>query len=251
MTRRMLVLLGLIALAVGCMPPTQSTVVIQADDDISMKASWASYMAARPNPKIVLRVPGYTKEITQTEMSQYESFYNFVEKRLLQAQFTVRDRSLLNEVLTRAGANLSYMEIRDKVDTDIMLEIVSYKAGLVSAMQFVDGSTAPPTPTTIQGVALEGRVIMVETGEVVGMFTLKEIHPYPDAYILTSTDPAQQAALQALTPQQRQTLSTQLQSGSEQMWNALARKLVEVLKGNPVQPSRLTKTLTTYRSSDW
>jgi hypothetical protein len=251
MKLKLFTLLSLLIFAIGC-PMTPTNIVIQAEDDVSMKASWNAYMASRPNAKIVLRVPGYTKEITQAEMSQYESFYNFVEKRLLQAQFTVRDRSLLNEVLTRAGSNLSYMEIRNKVDTDIMLEFVSYKVGPISAMQTTEGAGTPPTPTTIPGAVLEGRVIMVETGEVVGMFTLKEIHPYPEAAGLATQTPEQLAiAVQAMTPEQQKAMLSNIQIGSEQMWNALAKKLVDVLKGNPISPSRIVRTTYSNTANNW
>jgi len=118
-------------------------------------------------------------------------------------------------------------------------------------MQFTEGAATPPTPTTTHGVVLDGRVIMVETGEVVGIFTIREIHPYPDSFSAASTDPAQQAALQNMTAEQLQALLTQLQSGYEQMWSTLAKKLVDVLKGNPISPSRITKTAYVRPASTW
>jgi hypothetical protein len=218
-------LAAILLAASACMVPT--TIVYQLDSDVSLKASWKDYIAQNPSPKIVLRVPGNPKDITQAEMIQNESLYNDIEKRLLQGQFTVRDRSLLNEVLVRAGKELSYSEIGRKIDTDIILEIVSFRSMTMIGMRFVEGVAAEPTPVDVFGGVLDGRIIMVTSGEVVGMFTLKEIHPQPQYWIRPEGA--------------REYIVNVTAADVEVMKNAITRKLVDLLKGLEVQSSRIVQ----------
>ncbi len=236
-THRLFALTALLLAGSACMMTTTQTVSIQVDNEISMKDSWKAFITEHPTPKIVLRVPGYTKEVTRAEMTETESLYNFIEKKFLQAQFTVRDRTLLLEVLSHAGTNLSYSEIRNRVDTDIMLEIVSTRTGLIPGMMLVEGAAAPPAATTINGVELQGRIILVETGELVGMFTLREIHPAVsefDSYQAASADPKLAGVANSWLEQ--------IKARTPEMWDKLANKLVDLLKGNTVASSRVSKT---------
>ncbi|MCX6561599.1 MAG: hypothetical protein NTZ26_13925 [Candidatus Aminicenantes bacterium] len=211
--------------AVSCMVPT--TIVYQLDSDVSLKDSWKASISQNPTAKIVLRVPGYSKEITQAEMTTYESLYNDIERKLLQAQFTVRDRSLLREVLTRAGGELSYSEIGKKVDTDIILEIVSFQKGTLTGTTFTEGSAVPPTPVDVFGAVLEGRIILVASGEVVGMFTIREIHPHPEYWI---------------RPEGSRTYAVDVtEADIDAMKSAITKKLADLLKGLDVPPSRITR----------
>ncbi len=107
----------------------QIVTTYQARNDLILKDSWKDFLIRNPNPKVVLRVPDSPKDITQSEMMTYNSLYSYIEKRMLEANFTVRDRSLLKEVLTRAGGELNYADIRKKIDTDVIVEIVNVKIG--------------------------------------------------------------------------------------------------------------------------
>jgi hypothetical protein len=187
----------------ACMVP-QLVTTYQTRNDVVLKNTWTDFLVNNPHPKVVLRVPDAPKDITQSEMMSYNSLYNFIEKRLLEANFTVRDRSLLREVLNRAGGELNYADIGKKIDTDIIVEIVNvrlgtwmlgtssseyqgYRSYAASAAQAIQkggvGTAAGPTQADVFGAILEGRVIMVSTGDVVGMFTLKELHPHPESWL--------------------------------------------------------------------
>lgn len=216
-------LLAVLLAAAACMVPT--TIVYELASDVSLKDSWKAYVAQNPSPKIVLRVPGNRKDITQAEMIQNESLYNDIEKRLLQGQFTVRDRSLLNEVLTRAGQELSYSEIGRRIDTEIILEIVSFRPMTMIGTRHVEGAAAPPAPADVFGAVLEGRIIMVTSGEVVGMFTIKELHPQPLYWIRPEGS--------------RVFVVNMTEADVEVMKTAITKKLVDLLKGLDVQPSRV------------
>ena len=221
----------------GCV--TSEIMTYQAHNDFVLKDSWKDFLSKNPAPKVVLRVPDSPKDITQSEMMSYNSLYSYIEKGLLEANFTVRDRSLLKEVLSRAGGELNYADIRKKIDTDFFVEIVSVKLGAwMLGTVSSQNADAPNGARTLQpqhdvfGAILEGRVIMVVTGDVVGMFTIKEIHPRPENWFGTETDATGQYIR----------LSGEALSDSdiEYLRTNITKKLIGFLKGLPVPDSMVT-----------
>ncbi len=223
----------------GCV--TSEIMTYQAHNDFVLKDSWKDFLSKNPAPKVVLRVPDSPKDITQSEMMSYNSLYSYIEKGLLEANFTVRDRSLLKEVLSRAGGELNYADIRKKIDTDFIVEIVSVKLGAwMLGTVSSQSADAPNGARTLQpqhdvfGAILEGRVIMVSTGDVVGMFTIKELHPHPEVWFAAETDAAGQPIKIA-----SDNLSD---SDIEYLRTNITRKLVDFLKGLPVPDSLVTSS---------
>jgi hypothetical protein len=159
--------------------PKSPAMILMTKNDVSLKDSWTKFISQNPAPKVVLRVPGPSRGVTQEQMSQLESFYNYIEKKLLEANFTIRDRSLLTTILEKMGDQPGYEEIGKKIDTDIIVEIGTVKGG----EHAVDVSWRPETSQTFSkggtaaGAVLEGRLILVSSNEVVGIFTLKALLP--------------------------------------------------------------------------
>jgi len=81
--------------------------------------------------------------------------------------------------------------------------------------------------TDVFGAILEGRIIMVATGDVVGMFTLKEIHPHPEAW--SGTDAKGQSV--------RISSEDLNDSDIEYLRTNITQKLIDFLKGLPVPDS--------------
>jgi hypothetical protein len=238
MDPKKLLFLFLLLTLPACMLPAIMT--YQAHSDVVLKDSWKDFLSKNSAPKVVLRVPESPKDITQSEMMSYNSLYSYIEKGLLEANFTVRDRSLLKEVLSRAGGELNYADIRKKIDTDFIVEIVSVKLGtwmLGTASSENPGaanSGVPPAQTQqdVFGAILEGRVIMVVTGDVVGMFTIKEIHPRPENWFGPETDATGQYV--------RISGEALSDSDIEYLRTNITKKLIGFLKGLPVPDSMVT-----------
>jgi hypothetical protein len=98
-----------------------------------------SFLKTNNKVNIVLRVPNVTEEVTTknsgnsiAKTSVYERandiYYNAIEKELLKAGFSVRDRGLFNEVLKKMQRdnkqNIDYSQIKDLTETDIILEVI-------------------------------------------------------------------------------------------------------------------------------
>ncbi len=128
--------------------------------------------------KIVLRVPSPQANLTGEQAKQSNSFdeaYNTLEKELLKAGFTVRDRALLTEVLTD-NPDIDYSSIRAKIDTDVILEVVSLREHDFSTSSYTFADSGLPgtagAPLRMTGWRMEVKMIIVETGEIGAMYTL-------------------------------------------------------------------------------
>ncbi len=262
-SKKIPVILFLISISVSaCMMP-QIVTTYQARNDLILKDSWKDFLTKNPNPKVVLRVPDSPKDITQSEMMTYNSLYSHIEKSMLEANFTVRDRSLLKEVLNRAGGELNYADIGKKIDTDVIVEIVNVKIGTwMQGTVSSDSQGAPDSEagrrqaesdlksqslrkgrsvrpaggdrsnSEVFGAIVEGRIIMVATGDIVGMFTLKEVHPYPEEWIKAGANGQSiRIASEDLT-----------ESDIEYLRTNITQKLVNFLKGQPVPDSVVSST---------
>jgi hypothetical protein len=187
MSRRVSVLVLLLGavLTVGCSMHVLVTPNIPRPDSITQPAL-ARFMSSVVTPTIVLRVPRPVNQLSQaaTPAGEFSRTYNLIEKELVRAGFTVRDRGLLEEVL-RSTQNLDYRIIQDKIGAQLILEIVSIEPRQYDTDQYASakgGETGrlQKGVFAIGGWLFECKVILVNTGEVGGMYTFymapKQVH---------------------------------------------------------------------------
>ncbi len=141
------------------------------------------------NLKIVLRVPAMPPQVSQADIIAKNKLYDIIERALYKAGFTVRDRALLEKVLQ--GEIGSYREVADKIDTDIILEIISLETGIKLSHRFyydpstdtnekladTIGENQPGPVFTLYGGKLDARIITVKDGSVTGIMTIYGV-PY-------------------------------------------------------------------------
>jgi hypothetical protein len=165
--------------------------VIEPKQDWTLKNEVVStdalknFIDANKSPKIVLRVPAPPSKVTEQEQSLIDAnnlTYTEIEKNLVKTGFVVRDRALLSNLLE--SGNLSYEEIGKKINTDIILEIITlnYKSLVEEHKSFKNNSTKKTVKfREVKNVStgslnlaiakLEGKVILVKEGQVGGLFT--------------------------------------------------------------------------------
>jgi hypothetical protein len=165
-------------------------------NDVFIHPELREFLRKNPKPSIVLRVPTATGGITTTEsekIENYNSLYGRIEREFLKEGYTVRDRSLL-EALVASGQNWSYKEIGEKIQTDIILEIVSitknnldkqsmdiqteakflknFKQHTASQqIQTTDAIEALERHLVIHHYIINCKIILVNSGSTVGMAT--------------------------------------------------------------------------------
>lgn len=172
-----LLALGTAPMLSACSPAFVRAVPTLPQDEAITRPALAAARNPNAPPKVVLRVPVAGQAVTEQERKtagQYDQAYNIIEKELLKAGFTVRDRALLSEVL-RTNPNLDYKVIREKIDTDFIIEIVALAHHSFSTHDYdvVKDGTRHTSPHLfrLEGFRLEAKVVVVQTGEIGGIYT--------------------------------------------------------------------------------
>ena len=159
--------------------------------EIIVQPELREFLKKNPKLSIVLRVPATSSNVTTTEagnISEYNSLYGRIEKELMKVGYTVRDRSMLNEVLA-SGRNMSYQEIGEKIQTDIILEIISISKVTIDK-QYLDVQTDFQYPRAyrshykdadikqdllnhygVEKYIVDCKIVLVNSGTTVGMST--------------------------------------------------------------------------------
>ncbi|MFA6336172.1 MAG: hypothetical protein WCX48_11610 [Bacteroidales bacterium] len=118
-------------LVISCSPYVATFKSQAKQNDIFVSPEMREFSRTHKNPSVVLRVPYVASAVSEGEqknLSKYNNYYNQIEKNLLKAGFTVRDRGLLNNLLSTGQTN--YAEIGKKIETDIIIEVLSIDFGI-------------------------------------------------------------------------------------------------------------------------
>jgi hypothetical protein len=150
---------------------------LAASNEIVFTPELKTLLRAIPKPKIVIRVTNPPTNVTEAD--RFNSYINEIEKVFVKIGYTVRDRALL-ENLMRSG-NLDYKGIKDKIDTDLIIDILAlnFDNSTVSRSFFnkttqKEESFATELTYVECGIAtLECRVTIVDRGQLGGLFTLR------------------------------------------------------------------------------
>ena len=173
--------LALAFAATSSAAPTDLVIVqphVAQPDNITRPAL-VTFMRQTESPTIVLRVPAPQAAVSQSQGSQgsadLNQAYLAIEKELVKAGFVVRDRGLLEEIL-RSNQNLDYKGIQQKIDAQLILEIVSIAPRSYATNAFVDARNhrdgqLKSGDFAISGWHFESRVVMVNSGEIGGIYS--------------------------------------------------------------------------------
>ncbi len=156
--------------------------------DVTIAPEMQEFLKQHPNPVVVLRVPTLSTVTTgdgaYAKSDDYNEMYGLIEKNLIRAGFTVRDRGLLNNLLKDTEVN--YEAIGKKIKTDLIIEITklnfqNYHAnpedvyGGREITSFVANSNLHYRLTSTYGY-VECKIIIVDKGQT-GAFISETISP--------------------------------------------------------------------------
>ncbi len=150
---------------------------VASRNEIVITPELKALLRAIPKPKIVIRVTNPPTNVTEAD--RFNSYINEIEKVFLRQGYTVRDRALLENLMR--GGNVDYKSIKEKIDTDLIIDILGLNFDLSTVSHsFINKTTHLEEPfATLEtyvecGVAtLECRVTIVDKGQLGGLFTLK------------------------------------------------------------------------------
>lgn len=187
-------LLGMAVAVSGCWALVVAPPQIPGPEPVSQPAL-QTFMRSVGNPTIVLRVPSPQSQVTEAQKSQGDAVmnqaYNLIERELVKAGFTVRDRGLLEAVL-RSNQDLDYRLIQQKVNAQLILEIVSISEHAYNSDQYsrvkdraigrLESGAFP-----LSGWQFECKVVLVESGEIGGIYTI-HIAPQQNYFMVSGSN---------------------------------------------------------------
>lgn len=162
-------------------------------DETYANPNLREFFKSNRNPNIVLRVPNNNDKATSNTSTSKNNdvLYNTIEKELLRENFSVRDRGLFNELLSKSQTS-DYSKIKELTNTDIILEVVNIdpsvlyttnKVSLVSTKK--DTEKIGNIDYKEKGASVEYKVILVKNNEIAGTYKFN-YKPCPNGCELTT-----------------------------------------------------------------
>ncbi len=156
-------------------------------DEVFANSNLKEFFKTNKSPNIVLRVPNTNDKVTSNTSTDknVNIFYNTIEKELLRQGYSVRDRGLFNEIISKSGST-EYSKIKDLTNTDLILEVINIDAKVVystNKVTYVGKRKSTESIGTVDfkryGASVEFRLIMVKNNEIAGTYKY-HYQPCPD-----------------------------------------------------------------------
>lgn len=177
----------------GCSAEKKIIRFAAVPDEIYANRNLKQFFNENRNPNIVLRVPNNNDKATSNTSTNRNNdiLYNTIEKELLKENFSVRDRGLFNELLSKSATS-DYSKIKELTNTDIILEVVSIDPSVLYTTNKVTTVTAKKETEKIgnvnykeKGASVEYKVILVKNNEIAGTYKFN-YKPCPGGCELTT-----------------------------------------------------------------
>ena len=162
-------------------------------DETYANPNLRDFFKSNRNPNIVLRVPNNNDKATSNTSTSKNNdvLYNTIEKELLRENFSVRDRGLFNELLSKSQTS-DYSKIKELTNTDIILEVVNIDPSVLYTTNKVTLVGTKKETEKIgsvdykeRGASVEYKVILVKNNEIAGTYKFN-YKPCPDGCELTT-----------------------------------------------------------------
>jgi hypothetical protein len=175
---RSIKLLPILILLLSCSSSKKIIRFQKSPDEIYVNDNLKEFFKSNKTPNIVLRVPNNNDKATSNTITSKDNnvLYNAIEKELLKQGFSVRDRGLFNELLSKSQTT-DYSKIKDLTNTDVILEVVNIDPAVIYTTNKVTITTKKKEKTQIgtvdykkYGASVEFRIIMVRNNEIAGSY---------------------------------------------------------------------------------
>jgi hypothetical protein len=182
-----------ILLLASCSSGTKIIKFPTVPDETYANPNLKEFFKSNKNPNIVLRVPNNNDKATSNTSTSKNNdvLYNTIEKELLKENFSVRDRGLFNELLSKSATS-DYSKIKELTNTDIILEVVNIDPSVLYTTNKVTNVTSKKQNEAVgkieyreKGASVEYKVILVRNNEIAGTYKFN-YKPCPDGCQLTS-----------------------------------------------------------------
>ena len=119
-----IIVFGLLALSSATVHTPAYVTPFAKSPETTLNAEMRDFLSKRKNLSVVLRVPYSSDKVTTEDLSRNNEFYNTLEAHLIKAGYTVRDRGLLEQLLS-SKTTLNYKEISTTIGADLIIELTN------------------------------------------------------------------------------------------------------------------------------
>ena len=177
----------LIVVFANCSTSTKIIKFPKSPDEVYANNNLKEFFKTNRTPNVVLRVPNNNDKATSNTSTSKDNnvLYNAIEKELLKQGFSVRDRGLFNELLSKSQTT-DYSKIKELTNTDVILEVVNIDPAVVYTTNKVTIIGKKKETQGIgnidykkYGASVEYRIIMVKNNEIAGTYKYN-YQPCPD-----------------------------------------------------------------------
>jgi hypothetical protein len=142
-------------------------------DEIVTTASLKTFLNNTKDPKVVLRVNDASYTVTEDENIDY--LYNAIENQLLSSGFVVRDRQLFNQIIGNDDNNIDYQKLKDKSDTDLIIELTKLDPTIVyETNKYYDSNNREKVDKYAKrkryGASVEFKIVLINSNEFAGVY---------------------------------------------------------------------------------
>lgn len=162
----------------SCSSSTKIIKFSKSPDEVYANNNLKEFFKTNTTPNIVLRVPNNNDKATSNTINSKDNnvLYNAIEKELLRQGFSVRDRGLFNELLSKSQTS-DYSKIKELTNTDVILEVVNIDPAVIYTTNKVTLIGKKRQTEEIgnidykkYGASVEFRIIMVKNNEIAGSY---------------------------------------------------------------------------------
>ena len=177
----------------SCSSPKKVVKFPSVPDETFANSNLKEFFKSNRTPNIVLRVPNNNDKATSNTSTSRNNdvLFNTIEKELLKKGFSVRDRGLFNELLSKTQTT-DYSTIKELTNTDIILEVVSINPSVLYSTNKVtvinknsETVKVGAIPYKDMGASVEYKVILVKNNEIAGTYKFN-YQPCPTGCELTA-----------------------------------------------------------------
>jgi hypothetical protein len=191
---KLFLMISIIMILQSCGPSNQMVKFSLKQKEVYTNNNLKTFLATNPRANIVLRVSniaeqGITKSTNDKMIGTNETnqsmdiYYNAIEKELLRAGFSVRDRGLFNEVLSKMQRdnqqNIDYSQIKELTNTDLILEVIKinpavpYETNQTYVVNKKGNQVSKTNYNSYKryGASAEYKIILLKNNEMAGTYT--------------------------------------------------------------------------------
>lgn len=176
--RNLFLCTAIAATLLSCSPSSKVIKFPKQPDEVFANNNLKEFFKINRTPNIVLRVPNNNDKATSNTITNNDNnvLYNAIEKELLKQGFSVRDRGLFNELLSKSQTS-DYSKIKELTNTDVILEVVNINPAVVyttNKVTLVGKKNETEQIGNVDykkyGASVEFRLIMVKNNEIAGTY---------------------------------------------------------------------------------